>query len=108
MDDDLRRISTERLAAELERRSACLWREPRPIPNCDECNHFTPYIPQTESDVPPASYNPCAKGRAMRFRLPESMGDVNSGNWGYYLRGCKDRATTKSKQPRYVNGGSSG
>ena len=79
----LRRFSIDELESEIRRR--LVEREENPIPHCDECANFTV---QVES---PEELNPCSKGKKMKFRVPQSMGEVNSGAWGFYLRGCEYR-----------------
>lgn len=83
---DLRRVPTDDLVAELRHRAKGAWRERKPIPCCDECTHFVAYT--KDPSTMPEEYNPCALGHAMRFKVPESYVDHN---WGFYLRGCKDR-----------------
>lgn len=92
--NDLRRVPTEELEAELVRRARGQWktRPDQPIPHCDECDNFIPY---TAGEEVPANFNPCSKGHSMRFKVPHSMGDAHSGNWGFYLPGCKDRAVSR-------------
>ncbi|TXT39202.1 MAG: hypothetical protein FD135_2352 [Comamonadaceae bacterium] len=79
------KFSTDELLAEIARRrniSVSL----RPILKCEYCKHFKP------SEKPDDTYNPCAMGRKMEFRMPEGPTD-RDGDWGFYLRCCPDRVS---------------
>lgn len=48
---------------------------------CDDCAHFVTLLGAGES------YNPCMKGHAMSFRMPDDLDD----EWGFFRRVCGDR-----------------
>lgn len=79
-------FTTDELLAEIvRRRNARVSR--RPIPKCESCKNF---VPKADGDD---SYNPCAKGHEMSFRMPDpddGPPDEN-GDWGFFLRVCPDR-----------------
>lgn len=58
----------------------------RPIQPCDECEHFVAW----GGGNPPPDYNPCALGHKLSFRMPDSR--EHDAPWGFYRRGCRDRA----------------
>ena len=91
-DVELHRIPTAELEAELVRRRKGEWREKPspPLPFCDPCGNFIPFRGDPSTPIPEA-YNPCANNHPMRFRVPQTMGDVHEGNWGFYKHRCPDR-----------------
>ncbi len=54
---------------------------------CDECQNFKAWTADID---PPDSYNPCVKGHAMSFRLPDDY--PAETNWGFYRRPYPDHA----------------
>lgn len=88
MTNPLRNFSDEALREELARRQRKRGErdERDPFKPCDECAHFIPWSADYDA---PEDYNPCGKGHAMTFRVPEYVLDYD---WGYYRRVCRDRA----------------
>lgn len=61
------------------------------ILNCDECANFVPF--GGHPDDMPDRFNPCVLKHKMLFKTPQSMTEVNSGDWGFHRPNCKDRVT---------------
>lgn len=97
MDDPmrLRRYSTNQLIEELARRANGVPTQ-KPEHWCHDCTHFVAWcdkVPAPRKDCP-ENYNPCTKGHAMRFMVPEEYGD----EYGFYLQVCADRGLTSNNQ----------
>jgi hypothetical protein len=75
-DRDLREELARRLEKRLRDEAEKEW--------CNECCNF---IIWTRDNNPPLSYNPCAKGHMMIFKLPEGYTDA----MGFYKQNCRDR-----------------
>lgn len=103
--NDLEKFTTEALRAELARRQNGKIVRARDFKPCDECSHFKP-----APEDAPKDYNPCQKGHAMKFRMPQSD-SYRDDDWGFYLPRCKDREAapeigetmTVVHQPHIVN-----
>ena len=86
----LSQYSIEELTQEIERRRANRIDGRKPIIPCDLCEHFVAWKKYADC---PESYNPCALGKKMSFRMPE---DYQAIDWGFYKRGCRDRIIRNS------------
>lgn len=78
-------FSEDELMAELVRRRNAR-ADRRPIVQCDRCKHFKTSETRYDDDT----YNPCSKGHAMSFRMPDD--GPSDSDWGFYRRVCADRA----------------
>lgn len=90
MDDPmrLRRYSTSQLIEELARRANCVTTQ-KPRHWCHDCNNFVAWCDKVPAPRKECleNYNPCTKGHAMRFMVPEEYDD----EYGFYLPVCADR-----------------
>src|SRR5688572_30327931 len=92
VSNSLDKFSVDELLEELARRRRA-WKNRRPIRHfCDDCGNFKTW---THNDGPIDDYNPCSKGHAMSFRMPEGYTDTD---YGFYRRVCADRLTPESSE----------
>ena len=84
----LRDYSTDQLIEELARR-----RNIRDTMNpkhwCHDCTNFVAWLDKVPEprETCPDNYNACTKGKVMKFKAPEEIGD----EWGFYLQVCEYR-----------------
>lgn len=84
---DLSSCSLDDLLAEVvRRRNEQRAAEGEELPWCDDCAHFRLW---TKYGDPPRTYNPCARGHEMEFKVPEDWEPPET--FGYFRRICVDR-----------------
>lgn len=86
----LRQYTRSQLIEELARRANAQDTR-RPKRWCHDCAHYATWgdlHPKLEHECPD-DYNPCMKGHAMKFCVPEEYDD----EYGFYLHVCADRET---------------
>lgn len=80
--------TTNQLIEELARRANAKTTK-QPEHWCHDCKNFVAWldrVPAPRKDCPD-NYNPCTKGKVMRFMAPEEIDD----EYGFYLPVCADR-----------------
>lgn len=82
----LTKFSTAELIEELARRQN---EQPQIKPKqwCHDCKHFVAWDDQDRNGSMPPDFNPCTKGRQMKFAEPLNF----DGPFGFYLTVCADR-----------------
>ena len=96
----LRDYTENQLLEELARRANARGTK-KPDHWCHDCAHFVAWfdrVPAPRKDCP-EDYNPCAKGHAMKFIVPEEIGD----EYGFYRSVCADR-DAKANAHEMANG----
>lgn len=84
-------FSDEELQAEVSRRLQAKRDEKDrdPIPWCFDCEHYKTW---PRDHDPPDDFNPCSKRHKMHFHNPLDYDEAHRGEYGFYLRRCKDRS----------------
>lgn len=84
---DLKKVPSDWLIEELIRRRNA---EPVAKPKhwCHDCANFESWNAKQRAGTMPDDFNPCTKGHAMQFVVPQEVNDEH----GFYRRVCQDRA----------------
>lgn len=83
---ELKRFSTQQLLEELVRRQN-VRTHAKPEAWCHDCRHYETWADKPRRGECPDDFNPCTKGHAMLFVVPEEIDD----DFGYYRNVCADR-----------------